>query len=140
MTKKLFSAGLLLGFSAIAVSLLPQASLAQDFVGFKLPSGNIACAAYDGELRCDLRENQAKIPARPRNCEGDWGNYFMMKSKGAPMRMCVGDTVFGNYPTLAYGKTWKAQGFTCTASMSGLTCRNSANKGWFLNKVEQRFF
>lgn len=140
MTKKLLSVGLVFGLSAIAGSLLPQAGSAQDFVGFKLPSGNIACAAYDGELRCDLRENQAKIPARPRDCDLDYGNAFSMSTKGKPMRICVGDTVFGNYPTLAYGKTWKAQGFTCTASMSGLTCRNSANKGWFLNKVEQRFF
>lgn len=133
--------GVIFAVGAIAgvLSLAPKSS-AYDNAGFLSPSGNIACAAYDGVLRCDLKENQARVPARPRTCEGDFGNYFSMSAKGKPERICVGDTVFGEYRVLGYGKSWSAQGFTCVSEQKGLTCRNSAKKGWFLNKVEQKFF
>lgn len=113
---------------------------AQDHSAFRTPSGNIACAVFDRFLRCDLRENSAKVPPQPKDCELDWGNYFGMGLKGKAQRLCVGDTVFGNYPLLAYGKTWNYQGFSCTSSLNGLTCRNRDKKGFFLNKLQQKLF
>lgn len=107
---------------------------------FRTPSGNIACAVYDGYLRCDLRENQAKIPPRPRDCDGDFGNAFQMGLKTYAARICHGDTVFGDYPVLAYGRSWSYQGFVCTSAANGLTCRNPVKHGFFLNKLQQKIF
>lgn len=129
-------------FAACAL-LLPfalNAARAQDNAGFRTPSGNIACALYEGVLRCDLHANLARLPARPRDCDLDWGDAFTMRAKGRSGRLCHGDTVFMQQPVLAYGKTWKAGGFVCVSESRGLTCRNSQRHGWFLNKIEQKLF
>ena len=115
-------------------------ALAQSNSAFRMPSGNIACAVFDNTLRCDLRENQAKLPPQPASCDLDWGNAFEMGVKAKPGRICHGDTVFGDYPVLGYGKTWKHKGFVCVSEAKGLTCKNATKRGWFLNKVEQKLF
>lgn len=127
--------------AALAVSLGIPRSQAESGESFKTPSGNIACMSIERVLRCDLRENSAPLPPRPRDCEGDFGNAFQMGIKGKSGRICHGDTVFGgNQPVLAYGHTWQYQGFTCVSQMNGLTCRNADKKGWFINKLEQKLF
>lgn len=121
-----------------SLTAMASAGWTQNSSGFRTPSGNIACEVYDGFLRCDVRDNQAKTPPQPKDCELDWGNFFGMGQKGPAQRMCVGDTVFAQQPILAYGKTWKHQGFTCLSETKGLTCRNTQKKGWFINKVQQK--
>lgn len=139
--RPLFFALPMLTCAALAVSLGAPQTDAQGIVSFKTPSGNIACMSVDRVLRCDLRENTAPLPPRPRDCEGDFGNAFEMGIKGRAARICHGDTVFGsNLPVLAYGRTWQYQGFTCVSQMNGLTCRNADKKGWFINKLEQKLF
>lgn len=108
--------------------------------GFKTPSGNIACEVYEGILRCDLKTNNAKVPAAPADCELDWGNMFVLKAKGKGQYLCAGDTVFGKQAILAYGKTWKYKGFICSSATTGLTCKNKTHQGWVLNKLTQKLF
>ncbi|MBL7684597.1 MAG: hypothetical protein JNK65_00990 [Deltaproteobacteria bacterium] len=108
---------------------------------FKTPSNNIACAVYEKVLRCDLKENLAKIPPRPKDCELDWGHFFTMGSKGPSMRACAGDTIWGvNDPVLDYGKIWEKEGFRCQSEATGLTCINTDQHGWILKKTEQKIF
>jgi hypothetical protein len=123
---------------SVAAVLGSQAS-AQEVTGFVTPSGNVACAAFENVLRCDMRENQVKA-ARPSSCDGDWGHAFSMDLTGRPSRLCAGDTIRGNYPVLAYGERWSHQGFSCRSETRGLTCLNARRKGWFINKAEQKFF
>ncbi len=108
--------------------------------GFRTPSDNIACTVFNGFLRCDLSRNQAKLPPKPKDCDLDWGNAFEMSTRGSSMRQCVGDTVYAKQPILAYGKTWKYGGFTCISRSNGLTCRNQAGHGWFINLQQQKLF
>lgn len=120
--------------------LLPSSAFANAATGFRTPSGNIACELYEGILRCDLRENQAAVPAQPADCDLDWGNMFSLGVRGKPARLCAGDTVFANQPVLAYGKTWNQGGLSCYSAASGLTCRNRDKRGFMLNKLAQKFF
>jgi hypothetical protein len=112
---------------------------AGDMNGFVMPSGNVACAVFENVLRCDMRENRVSLP-RPGSCDEDWGHAFSMARKGKPSRICAGDTIWGNYPVLAYGASWNHQGFSCLSEAKGLTCRNARQRGWFISKAEQKFF
>jgi hypothetical protein len=136
--KRLFmtiSVFLALGLSTLA---MPAQS---NLPGFKMPSGNIACMAYEKILRCDISQNEAPIPPKPSDCELDWGNAFTMGLKNKPYRLCHGDTVMDpGLPILAYGKTWKQDGFICKSKQDGLTCVNAAKKGWFINRISQKLF
>jgi len=109
--------------------------------GFITPSKNITCMAYGGTLRCDIGINEAPIPPKPSDCEFDWGGSFIMGLKGKPRRGCVSDAIVSpDHKVLPYGKTWNHDGFTCKSAIDGLTCWNRSKKGWFINKVEQKFF
>lgn len=109
--------------------------------GFQMPSGKIACQIFEGILRCDVLDNLAPLPPRPKSCDLDWGHAFTMGQKTKSHLLCAGDTVMNrNLPVLAYGKSWKKQGFSCQSSPTGLTCRNTAKKGWFLNRLQQKLF
>ncbi|HLO86709.1 MAG TPA: DUF6636 domain-containing protein [Nostocaceae cyanobacterium] len=109
--------------------------------GFQTPTGNIHCTVYDSELRCDIRENTAKLPTKPKDCPLDWGNAFAMNLTGKPSRICHGDTIYNpEHPVLKYGQTWRKNGFVCTSKTTGVTCTNRNKKGWELSKEKQRLF
>lgn len=135
------------GFLLLAI-LTASPAVAQDYEvigGFQTPSGNIHClAAREGktvDLRCDMFRNNAKVPPKPANCEFDWGNYFGMGAVGKPRRLCVGDTVAGNYAKLPYGKKWVVKGaFTCDVTRSRLRCVNTSNRGFELAVARQKLF
>lgn len=107
--------------------------------GFQTPTGNIVCSIQNSILRCDLLENIAHVPKKPKDCEWDWGSSFAMKAKGKPYRLCVSDAIQEEF-ILEYGKSWKSQGFECISKAAGLTCTNQDKKGWFLKKSEQKIF
>jgi hypothetical protein len=113
-------------------------------VGFLSPSKNIACAYFDYDkqntLRCDIME--ATVTARrPADCDLEWGKAFEMRSKGAAVRLCYGDTVMDpKMPVLAYGEVWQRGGFTCTAEQTGVTCFNADRRGFSLARAKQDLF
>jgi hypothetical protein len=139
--KKLMSV-LLLIFSPGFMSL-PSQSMANS-VGFRSPSKNIHCAGFmdagGTSLRCDILQNNAPIPERPKDCQIDYGNAFNMTLKGKSVRLCYGDTVADAYPVLQYGTTWKWAGFVCTSSTTGVRCMNLSGHGWQINKSAQTLF
>jgi len=125
----------------IACATLPSNDALAQSNAFQTPSHNIACAVYGQNLRCDLRQNLAKLPPRPQDCELDWGNAFEMTLTGKPSRVCAGDFIGGeNDPVLEYGRTWDYQGFQCRSETNGITCTNKSNHGWFIKKAEQRLY
>src|SRR5262249_30520787 len=78
-------------------------------LGFKTPSGNIHCQVQDRDssayLRCDILEVQGRVPAKPRDCEFDWGQAFSVDERRA-RRMCYSDTVMDErLQTLPYGSS-----------------------------------
>lgn len=136
-----------LGLAFVLFSLgLPalEAQVASDLIGFQTPSKNIHCAGFSDSsgttLRCDLLQNNAKIPARPKDCTLDYGSAFEMTLKGKSVRLCYGDTVANNYTVLQYGTTWKWVGFICSSSTSGVRCTNLSGHGWQISKGAQSLF
>lgn len=135
---------LLLVSAAVGLAVAPAAPAAPAAnSGFLMPSKNVAClyiGPYDGQpgyLRCDIRSGLEPEPTRA--CELDWTGIGMNVT-GKASATCAGDTTFGNYPVLAYGKTWKRGGFTCTSRTTGLTCTNRSGHGFFLARERWRLF
>lgn len=92
-------------------------------IGFLTPSKNIACQFFSDSgqsvLRCDIMNMDARL-RRPADCELDYGRAFEMSAKGAPGRICAGDTVMDpSLPMLAYGEVWQRAGFTCRSEQTG---------------------
>jgi hypothetical protein len=130
----------------VAAALTASSARAADttYIAFKTPSGNIGCAysKLGGEkagLRCEIASGLRPLPPRPRKCIGDWGQAVGMGATGRATRLCVSDTVMDPHArVLAYGKTWKRAGFACTSRAAGLTCKNTAGRGWFLSRTRSR--
>ena len=122
---------------------------AQNFSGFKAPSGNIHCMLeamgdVPGEpavLRCDVMQISNRAPRRPADCDLEWGQSFHIVAGEESGLSCVGDTVRNDaYPTLRDGQTWQQAGFTCRSEKAGLTCANSGGRGFVLSRARQSLF
>jgi hypothetical protein len=120
------------------------AARSDQVISFATPSKNIGCvyARMSGsptELRCDIASGLVPKPARPKKCTLDWGDSLAMQKHGRVFTVCHGDTALGGKP-LAYGKTWRHDGFTCTSRKTGLTCKNLSGHGFFLSRAHSRRF
>ena len=138
---------ILLISSLLALFALAFAQGFEDIGSFKTPSGNAFCIASRDTrtntafLTCQLTTITAKIPAKPKDCDLDWGYRFEMNERGKAARGCYGDTIANpNYKTLVYGKTWKVTGFTCDLTKARLRCVNLEKHGFELSKAIQKFF
>ena len=105
-------------------------------LGFKTPSNNIHCDMDQSELttdspktpsadvylRCDILEYDNAPPPKPRNCDGDWGQAFVVAGSGTTAsRICYTDTTVNEqHQVLPYGSVWQRNGFTCRSESSGL--------------------
>jgi hypothetical protein len=134
----------LLGALAIGVASTRGAGSA--YVTFRTPSGNIGCAyaRLPGEpatLRCEIASGLRPRPRRPGSCHASWGRAVGMGKTGRAIPLCISDTVMDPHaPALAYGKTWRRDGFICESQTAGLTCQNQSNHGWFLSRARSRVF
>jgi hypothetical protein len=135
-----------LTFFAVVFSLIAFATTihAQEPTGFQSPSKNIACLVFpDGKqnsMRCDISAMDTK-PKRPADCDLEYGQAFMMSSKGTAERICYGDVLTDKpLPLLAYGDVWQRGGFTCKAEQTGVTCFNTDRHGFSLARAKQELF
>jgi hypothetical protein len=132
--------------SLMTVSAIGLPAIAAPADRFQTPSGNIHCMVFpeadrQNSLRCDVLENQARIPPQPADCPLDWGHAFTMGSRRPGQFSCAGDTVFDpSNPVLRYGQSWSFGGFRCDVTTSRLRCRNAAGHSWDLSRERQRFY
>ena len=104
----------------------------KSLVEFFSPSRNIACAVstVDTEMpvgaRCDISQKTWKAPAKPTDCEFDWGQALTLDAKAG--FECVSDAAVNaqDAPVLEYGQGVKLKTITCVSANSGITCTNSA--------------
>jgi Bacterial SH3 domain len=111
-------------------------------VGFKTPSNNIYCQLDESVLRCDIKQVSGSKPPRPRACDLEWGDAFVIEQSGRQgYLLCHGDTVANDaLLTLSYGSVWEREGYTCKSEQTGLTCLNGAGHGFSLSRGSQRIF
>ncbi len=114
---------------------------------FRLPSGNIFCAYehYDFapvDLRCEIRSRIKPLPVRGESCrDAVWGAGYAMGQTGRANVLCISDTIYDpKAKVLAYGKTWRGGGFTCSSTMAGLRCTNRSRHGFFLSRAHSFAF
>jgi hypothetical protein len=150
----------LLTVSSVLVLVLLQSGSSQfsELGSIITPSGNIFCRVYGKadpatlpktfdqrlnttDLICEVKEISAKIPAKPKDCEFDYGYRFVVSERGAAKRACYSDVLYSpSMKRLEYGQTRKIAGFTCDLTTARLRCVNLDKRGFELSKAVQKFF
>ena len=126
---------------ASAALLATATADARDPRAFVTPSKNIMCTTHGSELRCDMARTGTPRPPKPESCPADYGHSFGVSRTGnRGKRLCVGDAIGPEHPVIAYGRTWRRNGFTCRVRRSGLRCTNPKNHGFELRIGRQRLF
>lgn len=122
-----------------------------EVIDFSTPTKNIGCVyarfsarpnepAFPALLRCDIGSGLRPKPRKPAGCQLNWGDSLEMRKTGRVDVTCHGDTALGSRRILAYGKTWRHDGFTCVSRITGLTCTNLSRHGFFLSRQRSRIF
>jgi hypothetical protein len=91
--------------------------------------------------RCDIRRRDWSPPAKPFDCEQDYGQGLMVTRNGARGRfVCAGDTALGSGRVLAFGRSVRRGGLRCTSRESGITCKNRRGHGFRISRQSYRRF
>lgn len=109
-------------------------------VQFTMPSGNIGCSMQsDGAVRCDIRQRDWAAPARPADCNYDFGQGVVLgKTAGF---VCASDTALVGAPVLPYGSTSRQGPYQCGSDESGVECINlDTGHGFSLSAANYRLF
>jgi hypothetical protein len=136
----------LVALAALALGFAASAAAGSVVIQFHTPSGNIGCLYASGfggapSLRCDIRSGLKPRPARPGNCDLDWGDSYEMRVTGSAYVTCHGDTAIDpKARVLRYGQKWSRSGFTCLSRTAGLRCTNRSGHGFFLSRAHSYRF
>jgi hypothetical protein len=137
---------------SLAFALFAGAAVAARLPGVKTPSQNISCfyvpqrPTTHGNLLCTIKQAaytrslQARCIAPPTGL--DWHGFTLSDTKRGEL-LCAGGLMYDGrdtpaFVTLAYGKTWRHRGLTCTSRVTGLTCTNAHGHGLFLSRASWR--
>ncbi|WP_379070936.1 DUF6636 domain-containing protein [Mesorhizobium sp. UC22_110] len=124
-------------------AVVTTAALAQEVPkGFRSPTGNIQCLFFDASsVRCSIAAVSNRPAQRPADCDLEWGHDFGLgASSREGERLCVGDTIAGDYPVLRYGESTGYGTVICRSARKGVTCVNRAGAGFELSRSLQRVF
>ena len=108
---------------------------------FRTPSKNIVCALNRSAVRCDIAQNKWKLPAKPADCEFDWGNGIYLQA-GTATFTCASDSLLGApTQTLEYGHALRSGDVVCSSEKTGLTCKNDkTGRGFTMSISRYSFF
>ena len=130
---------------AVLLAISAGPALADDYIAFQSPTGNIHCGLYEGDggasVRCDLMQLTPTYRTAPAGCEFDWGSSFGLDARGTGYLACVSDAVAdpGN-PVLGYGQAVSLGGISCVSAKTGMTCTNADGHGFSIAKAQQRLY
>jgi hypothetical protein len=128
--------------AALCAFALASAGVADAFVQFKSPSGNIGCVLgkTDG-VRCDIRHKDWSAPPKPSWCDVDWGGGVQVGARRRASFVCAGDTVLGARRTLAYGTSIRRGRYECFSRRTGMRCVNHrSHHGFKLSRQRVNLF
>ena len=109
--------------------------------GFRTPSGNIACeldehaavGSFAGRRTLFCVVFSASSAAHGQRT-------WLMTTTGRAHVVWIVANIATETPTLAYGRSWRFEGFRCSSRRVGLTCSNRTGHGYFLSRERQRIF
>ena len=121
---------------------------------FKTPSGNIVCFHSPGPkdipeavLVCGIESGLNPAPPRRPCKEGGYAGDRVVLLATGPVQVpaCAGDPgpfvgLQVGAQALGYGETWSGGGLSCASAVTGLTCRNTSGRGFFLSRERWRSF
>jgi hypothetical protein len=136
--------------TVVAASVVHAARLP----GVKTPTRNISCffvpikPTARGNLLCNIRTSSYSR-AQQNGCQAraglDW-HGFELSDRGRAQPACTGGALYDigrdtpTFVVLAYGRTWRSHGFTCTSRAAGLTCTNGHGHGLVLSRESYRLY
>ncbi len=134
-----------LWLAIIASPVIATPALADDFIFFRSPSGNIHCMLMSGDYaaaRCDMQTLTQTFSNPPADCDMDWGDAFEIGPNDRKGRVaCHGDTVINPQSMqLGYGASATLGDLTCTSEKTGMTCTNARGHGFTIAKARQTLF
>ena len=103
--------------------------------GFEMPSRNITCV---DSLPGSGRPGVACVVSSESGSRGS--ATWTVTPRGRARAFFVIGNIGEGYRVLAYGRSWRRYGITCTSRSIGLTCRNQVGHGFFLSRERQRIF
>lgn len=130
--------------------------------GVKTPTHNISCfwvplkktvtsrvtPATHGTLLCDIK-HASYLQAEQRGCQDraglDWHGFELAWNRRAEP-VCSGGILYDSgrdrpvFTVLAYGRSRRFRGYTCTSRVNGLTCTNRSGHGLFLSRESRRLW
>jgi Family of unknown function (DUF6636) len=109
---------------------------------FQSPSGNIFCAIAAGIATCEITDSTFERPAKPSDCDLDYGEMISVTGDARAEFPCHGDTAYvAGAPVLAYGERVGNDSVTCTSATTGLTCATSGGShGFELSRAAYRVY
>jgi eukaryotic-like serine/threonine-protein kinase len=103
-----------------------------DRVRFVTPSGNISCSMSADEVRCDVGQNNWKLPTKPADCKADFGNGTVLDGTARGALSCASDSVAdSSLKVLDYGTAVWSAGVLCSSRETGVRCENPQTKHGF---------
>lgn len=95
-----------------------------DQMSFTSPTGNIGCTISSAGARCDIDSKSWEPPAKPTDCQGNWGVGVQVGPESAGL-VCAADSVLGQGEPLAYGDAHQVGAYRCNSSEEGMRCENT---------------
>ena len=109
----------------------PADQKVDELTGFISPTGNVACMIDADWARCDIIDRDWSPPARPADCEFDYGQGMSLAPGEPAQFVCAGDTAFGPDEVLPYGDSITAGVLRCESADAGITCRDTQTSHGF---------
>jgi len=104
---------------------------------FLSPSKNIGCDLSAFAVRCDIGRRAWTAPAKPADCELDWGNGVHLEPGKPAAFLCTGDSLLGaTKDILGYGHALRAGDFLCDSESAAMRCRNERTGHGFTLSAE----
>jgi hypothetical protein len=122
----------------------PSPRIVHSLTLFSSPTKNIGCAIDTSYARCDLTDRDWEPPAKPADCDLEWGDSVEVSKQGKAAFVCHGDTTRGSPDVLEYGDALRVGAggqVICWSETVGMSCENQATgHGFFLARESYRTY
>jgi hypothetical protein len=93
------------------------------------------------QVMVDFIDRDWSPPARPADCEFDYGQGISLAPGEQAQFVCAGDTAFGADEVLPYGESITAGALQCDSVEAGITCRHlGTTHGFSISRQAYRLF